>query len=101
MSNFRNWVPELYGSKETTILSLEYWCNDEDADWTAPDADLVALASREMRSTGLLGDALVLDGTVHRIRRCYPVYARGYKDDLAPVVTMRVPDGGVAARNSA
>jgi hypothetical protein len=39
-----------------------------------------------MQATGLLNGAPVLAGKVHRIRRCYPVYARGYKDHLAPVV---------------
>ena len=87
VSNFRNWVPELYGSADTTVLSLEYWCNDEDADWAAPDEALIDLATREMQATGLLNGCPVLAGKVHRIRRCYPVYARGYKDHLAPVIS--------------
>ena len=39
-----------------------------------------------MRSTGLLGEATVLAGHVVRIPRCYPVYARGYREHLAAVV---------------
>lgn len=30
-------------------------------------------------------DANILDGHVHRIKRCYPVYERGYKEKLKPV----------------
>ncbi|HEV7237315.1 MAG TPA: FAD-dependent oxidoreductase, partial [Ktedonobacteraceae bacterium] len=26
ITNFRNWVPELYGKEESTIMALEYWC---------------------------------------------------------------------------
>lgn len=31
ITNFRNWVPQLYGDSPHTILALEYWCNDDDA----------------------------------------------------------------------
>jgi protoporphyrinogen oxidase len=86
VTNFRNWVPELYGGENTTVLALEYWCNDDDPEWTESDGALTALATREMTLTGLLGGAPVLGGHVIRISRCYPMYARGYKDLLAPVV---------------
>jgi protoporphyrinogen oxidase len=86
ISNFRNWIPEIYGQAKTTILALEYWCYDQDATWRLPDDELIALASREIRSTGLLGRASVLRGHVHRIHRCYPVYGRGYKQHLDKVV---------------
>ncbi len=86
VTNFRNWVPELYGDAKTTILALEYWANDEDVLWKEDDASLIARAEREIRSTGLIGTAAVLDGNVFRIRRCYPVYARGYKELLRPVI---------------
>ncbi|HEY7328150.1 MAG TPA: FAD-dependent oxidoreductase [Gemmataceae bacterium] len=86
VTNFRNWVPELYGPAQSTILALEYWANDDDALWKEEDAGLIARAEREIRSTGLIGKAAVLDGNVFRIRRCYPVYARGYKALLRPVI---------------
>jgi protoporphyrinogen oxidase len=87
ITNFRNWVPELYGTAQTSILALEYWAYDEDPLWQEQDSKLIDLAAREVRSTGLIGDAPVLDGDVVRLRRCYPVYARGYKDKLAPVIS--------------
>jgi protoporphyrinogen oxidase len=86
VTNFRNWVPDLYGDSPNTILALEYWCYDEDDLWHEDEAALVERATREMRATGLLGDAPVLAGHVERIRRCYPVYERGYKRHLEPVV---------------
>jgi hypothetical protein len=54
--------------------------------WREGDAKLTELASREIRATGLIGDANILAGHVHRIRRCYPVYSQGYKKHLQPVV---------------
>ena len=86
VTNFRNWVPELYGTSPNSILALEYWCNDDDSQWRENDRALIDKGQRELRATGMIGSARVLDGQVIRIRRCYPVYARGYKKHLEPVV---------------
>jgi protoporphyrinogen oxidase len=86
VTNFRNWVPELNGNTDTTVLALEYWCYDEDRLWKEDDQTLIDRATREIQSTGLIGNAPVLAGNVFRIRRCYPVYARGYKKHLDPIV---------------
>ncbi|MCI0642252.1 MAG: FAD-dependent oxidoreductase [Gemmataceae bacterium] len=85
VTNFRNWVPEMYGDSPDTILALEYWCYDEDAEWRESDEALIERAKRDMQLTGLLGGAPILDGHVVKIRRCYPVYGRGYKQHLTPV----------------
>jgi protoporphyrinogen oxidase len=82
VTNFRNWVPELYGDAKTTVLAVEYWCNDSDSIWTAPDERLIEQATRELRSSSLLRDEPVLDGHVIRIKRCYPVYRRGYGEHV-------------------
>ncbi len=79
VTNFRNWVPELYGSSPDTILSLEYWCNDGEELWRQSDDELIRRGATEMTTTGLLAGAPVTAGHVVRLRRCYPVYARGYK----------------------
>jgi protoporphyrinogen oxidase len=86
VTNFRNWVPELYGKSPNSILALEYWCYDEDPLWTQPDAELIERAKTEIRSTGLVGKANIDLGHVVRIKRCYPVYSTGYKKHLDPVV---------------
>jgi protoporphyrinogen oxidase len=86
ITNFRNWVPELYGSLDFTILTLEYWCYDEDPLWTEAEESLIAKATREVQAIGLVGAARVSDGHVVRIRRCYPVYSRGYHETLSPVI---------------
>jgi protoporphyrinogen oxidase len=86
ITNFRNWVPELHGTLDFTILALEYWCYDEDPVWAASDSALIERAERDVRAIGLVGSAQVSSGHVVRIRRCYPVYSRGYHQTLAPVV---------------
>src|SRR5262249_9835809 len=72
VTNFRNWAREICGPASTSVLSLEYWCYDEDPLWRESETELVARASREIRATGLIGDARVLSGDVLRLRRCYP-----------------------------
>ena len=87
ITNFRNWVPQLYGSERTSILALEYWCYDDDPLWTEGDEKSIERAQSDLRATGLLGSAEIQGGHVERIRRCYPVYATGYKKHLAVLVT--------------
>lgn len=86
VTNFRNWVPELYGDDPATVLVLEYWCYDEDPIWREPDEALVARATTEIRKVGLVGDTPVTGGHVVRVPRSYPVYARGYRETLRPVI---------------
>jgi protoporphyrinogen oxidase len=85
ITNFRNWVPELYGNKNESILCLEYWCNFEDPDWQLDDAQYITLGTEEVSKTGLIGDGKVTAGKVIRIPRCYPVYFKGYKEKLKPI----------------
>ncbi len=85
ITNFRNWVPQLYGDKQGSIMALEYWCYDEDDFWKWSDEKLIELAKVELQKTGLVKNAPVTEGSVYRIPKCYPVYGRGYKDVLTPV----------------
>ena len=85
ITNFRNWVPHLFGAEQSTILSLEYWCNNDEPIWQDNDVALVALAKNELARTGLTKGASISAGYVHRVPRCYPVYDRGYKSNLTPV----------------
>jgi protoporphyrinogen oxidase len=85
ITNFRNWVPQLYGQEKKTILALEYWCYEEDEFWNWDDDRIIELATSEIKLTKLIGSAEVEGGKVLRIPRCYPVYSMGYKEDLKPV----------------
>ena len=82
ITNFRNWSTHLHGKETATILAVEFWCSDNDSLWTTADPDLIELAGREVRQTGLIQDHKISDGHVHRIRRCYPIYRKGYKKHL-------------------
>ena len=85
LTNFRNWVPQVNGSEQSTICALEYWCYDEDDFWNWSEEKLIELGKEELRKTGLIGNAQITAGYVYKIHRCYPVYSTGYKDTLIPV----------------
>jgi protoporphyrinogen oxidase len=85
MTNFRNWIPELYGEQKESILCLEYWSNFEDPEWKEKDAWYIELAKNELDSTGLAKKEEMYDGKVIRIPRSYPVYFSKYKEVLKPV----------------
>jgi protoporphyrinogen oxidase len=86
ITNFRNWVPQLYGESTSSIVAMEYWCNDNDPIWSEADEALIELARGELRATKLVeGTTTIQRGAVYRIPKCYPVYRRGYREALAPV----------------
>lgn len=85
ITNFRNWTPQLWGNESSTILALEYWSYDDDPLWNASDEELIELGKKEMRQTGLIGDSTISAGKVIKLKRCYPVYNKNYKDHLKPV----------------
>lgn len=85
IQNFKNWSPEMVPDAGQTCLGLEYFCFEGDGLWTMPDADLVALATRELGTLRLRGTGRVLSGYVVRARKAYPVYDEGYQDALTSV----------------
>ena len=61
-----------------SALGLEYFCNQGDALWSMADADLIELGRREMAQIGLVRAEDVVDGTVVRQLKAYPVYNGTY-----------------------
>src|SRR5262249_13338965 len=84
VQNFRSWSPEMVPSG-MTCLGREYFCFEGDGLWNAPDAELVALAKREIAKIGLVSAADVVDGCVVRQPKAYPVYDEDYRDHMATI----------------
>lgn len=85
VTNFRNWIPSIYGDSEASILCMEYWCNFEDELWTMKDETLIKTAKQEIVTAGLVPAEETMEGEVIRLPRCYPIYFRGYREALEPV----------------
>ena len=80
IQNFKNWSPAMVPDPAQTCLGLEYFCFEGDGLWTTSDAELVRLGTRELGEIGLLRNARVVDGTVVRMPKAYPVYDEGYTE---------------------
>jgi protoporphyrinogen oxidase len=83
VQNFKNWSPDMVPDPQTSAVGLEYFCTEGDELWRMPDAELIELGRREMDAIGLVKSADVVDGTVVRQLKAYPVYNGTYAGYLA------------------
>jgi len=85
VTNFRNWIPSIYGSSQASVLCMEYWCNFEDELWLMEPEEIIRIAKKEIVLAGLVPENMEMEGEVIRLPRCYPVYFRGYREILKPI----------------
>jgi protoporphyrinogen oxidase len=101
IQNFGNWSPEMVPEPGKSCLGLEYFCAEGDDLWTMADAELVALAARELAAIGLVPGLTVLDGAVVRMPKAYPVYDEVYPSAIKLVreYLARFPNLQAVGRN--
>jgi protoporphyrinogen oxidase len=101
IQNYKNWSPNMVPDPKTTCLGLEYFCSEGDDLWNMPDDALIRLASEELASLGLTPFDSVIDGTVVRVRKAYPVYDATYRRGLATIQSFLecVPNLQLVGRN--
>jgi protoporphyrinogen oxidase len=75
---FNNWSPSMVADPANMWIGLEYFCNEGDALWCKPDAELVELAKHELEIIDVLDKQDVLDATVIRMPKTYPAYFGSY-----------------------
>jgi protoporphyrinogen oxidase len=64
-------------------FGLEYFCFEGDGLWSSTDRDLISLATRELVTLGLASEADIVDGSVVRQPKAYPVYDSEYASNVA------------------
>lgn len=79
---FNNWSPELVPEPDRTCYGMEYFCFEGDGLWSMADADLIALATRELAEIGIVKPEDVVDGSVVRQPKAYPVYDEHFRPAL-------------------
>ncbi len=87
IQNFRAWSRDMVPNDHQASIGMEYFCWEHDALWNAADSDLIALATRELIRLGLAEEGDVVDGTVVRQPKAYPVYDGTYRNGLDRVVS--------------
>ena len=102
IQNFRSWSPEMVPDDDKACYGLEYFCFEHDGVWDAKDEDLIKLAERELLQIGLAKSGDVLDGTVVRQKKAYPVYDDDYATHVETIreeLDSRYPNLHLVGRN--
>lgn len=82
LQNFKNWSPEMVPDQGKTLLGLEYFGFAGDRDWSQSDDQLISLATEDLEKLGFAGKDEVLDATVVRVPKAYPVYSPDYRKNI-------------------
>lgn len=80
---FNNWSPYIFNKKEDikdkVLISLEYFCNEEDEDWNMPEKDFIDFAIKEAIKIDLIDKNTVIEDTYRiKIKKAYPAYFDTY-----------------------
>jgi protoporphyrinogen oxidase len=95
IQNFKNWSPFMVPDSSKTCLGLEYFCFEGDGLWTMANDELVELGRRELDLLGLAKAGDVLDGTVVRMPKAYPIYDPEYGEALLKIRGFLDPIGNL------
>jgi protoporphyrinogen oxidase len=87
IQNFAAWSPEMMANPDQASIGMEYFLNMTDAMWSLPDEALIRMAAQELETIGLAPAASVVDGTVIRQPKAYPVYDAEYQQLLEVIRT--------------
>jgi len=81
-----NWSLEMSPPGKTSLV-FEYWCNEGDAMWNAPDDSVIDMTVRDFMKLRLAPgvEKQVLGGTVVRCSKAYPMYVIGYERPLQTI----------------
>ena len=102
IQNYKSWSPEMVPDASLNCYGLEYFCFEGDGVWSASDAELIKLASDELVSLKLAERADIVDGTVVRQPKAYPVYDEGYQarvETIRQELETRYPSLHLVGRN--
>ncbi len=91
IQNFRSWSPWMVPDPDASCIGMEYFCFKGDSVWSMADADLVALATRELEQLGLAKPGVVRRGYVTRVPLAYPMYDETYAERVETIRTWLDP----------
>lgn len=79
IQNFANWSAAMVPEPGMACYGMEYFTNTDEPLWQLQDAELIALATRELEALELARPGDVVDGAVIRQPKAYPVYDDEYQ----------------------
>ncbi len=87
IQNFKSWSPEMVKDPSYNCYGLEYFCFEGDGLWNQTDAELIEIAKKEVDYIGLFRTSTVIDASVVRQAKAYPVYDHGYAEKVEKIRT--------------
>jgi protoporphyrinogen oxidase len=102
IQNFKNWSAEMVSDPRFTVLGMEYFCAENDSMWSSSDAQLIDIAKAELGILGLADKSRVVDGSVVRQPKAYPLYDHEYRTNVAQIagfLDRETPNLQIAGRN--
>jgi protoporphyrinogen oxidase len=102
IQNFRSWSPGMVPDPAMSCYGMEYFCFAGDGLWSRSDADLIGLAKAEIGKLGLVSPEDIVDGSVVRQPKAYPVYDDLYRfhvDTIREGLEARFRNLHLAGRN--
>ena len=85
IQNFRAWSKAMVPNDHQASIGMEYFCQEGDGLWDMDNADLIAKAGAELETLGLANATEVVDGTVIRQPKAYPVYDTEYREAVETI----------------
>jgi protoporphyrinogen oxidase len=85
VQNYKSWSPQMVPDDRFCCYGLEYFCFEGDGLWNSSEAELLALAKKEIAQIGLAAAEDVVDGCVIRQRKAYPVYDDYYQAHVTTI----------------
>jgi len=82
IQNYKNWSPDMVPDSSRTSLGLEYFLWEKDVEWGWPDPQLIERGIHECAMLGLIEPREVVEGTVVRVKKAYPVYDKDYQTSV-------------------
>ena len=85
IQNFRAWSRDMVPNEHQASIGMEYFCQEGDGLWAMTTEALVAKAAHELERLGLARADEVVDGTVIRQPKAYPVYDTAYREAVETI----------------
>jgi protoporphyrinogen oxidase len=78
IQNFKQWSPAMVPDPTKCCIGMEYFVFENDELWSSRDEKLIEMAKREIAQLGLVNPEEIIDGTVVRMPKAYPMYDGGW-----------------------
>ena len=101
IQNFRSWSEAMVPDPTKASIGMEYFCQEGDDLWVKSREELIEQATRELEFLGLAMPGQVVDGTIIRQPKAYPVYDEDYQEalDMIRGWLAEIPNLQVVGRN--